>query len=222
MGGSRLLLVEDDRRLGAGIRAGLSHAGYSVEWVMDGGVAERSLRTGHFDLVVLDLGLPSRSGLEVLRDLRARGDSTPVLILTGRDAIADRVCGLDSGGDDYLVKPFDLDELVARLRALCRRSGEAGQRLRCGEVSLDCVQRTAYRGEEAIRLSPHEFILLRLLMEDIGAVIPRTTLEEALYGSDTDVESNTVEVHIHFLRRKLGARFIRTVRGVGYTVGGVQ
>lgn len=222
MGESRLLLVEDDERLGSGIRAGLLHAGYDVEWVTDGGMADNSLRSRQFDLVVLDLGLPSRSGLEVLRDLRERGDTTPVLILSGRDAIADRVRGLDSGGDDYLIKPFDLDELAARLRALCRRCNDLDRRLRCRGVTLDCASHSVRRGEEEVRVSPHEFALLRALMENAGNVISRARLDEVLYGTEADVESNTVEVHIHFLRRKLGADLIRTVRGVGYTMDAVR
>lgn len=215
----RLLLAEDDMSLGGGIQAGLRLDGFFVDWVTDGVAAEDSLLQRVFDLVILDLALPQRSGLDVLTGMRARGDHTPVLILTAWDSIEDRVRGLNHGGDDYLVKPFDLDELSARLKALYRRSrGYQPAILRHGDVALDKIGHKVSWAGEPVSLSPHEFNLLKLLLENIGAVMSRTDLEQALYGWDGDVESNTIEVHIHFLRKKLGDNLIRTVRGVGYTI----
>ncbi|MEJ2346175.1 MAG: winged helix-turn-helix domain-containing protein [Gammaproteobacteria bacterium] len=215
----RLLLAEDDISLGGGIQAGLRLDGFFVDWVTDGITADDSLVQRVFDLVVLDLGLPQRSGLDVLTGMRARGDHTPVLILTAWDGIEDRVRGLNHGGDDYVVKPFDLDELSARLKALYRRSrGYQPAILRYGDVALDKIGHKVTRAGEPVSLSPHEFNLLKLLLEKVGAVMTRTDLEQALYGWDSDVESNTIEVHIHFLRKKLGDNLIRTVRGVGYTI----
>jgi two-component system response regulator QseB len=215
----RLLLAEDDISLGGGIQAGLRLDGFFVDWVTNGVTAEDSLLQRVFDLVVLDLGLPQRSGLDVLTGMRARGDHTPVLILTAWDGIEDRVRGLNHGGDDYLVKPFDLDELSARLKALYRRSrGYQPAIIRYCDVALDKIGHKVSRAGEPVSLSPHEFNLLKLLLENVGAVMTRTDLEQALYGWDSDVESNTIEVHIHFLRKKLGDNLIRTVRGVGYTI----
>ncbi len=215
----KLLLAEDDVSLGEGIRAGLGLDGFSLEWVTDGVAAEYSLEYGQFDVVVLDLGLPHRSGLEVLTAMRARGDRTPVLILTALDSVQDRVRGLDSGGDDYLVKPFDLDELSARINALYRRNnGYTPSLLQHGDVLLDKDGHKVARAGVTVNLSPREFLILRVLMEKAGSVVTRTCLEQELYGWDMEVESNTVEVHIHFLRKKLGNGVIRTVRGVGYTV----
>jgi two-component system response regulator QseB len=215
----RLLLAEDDVPLGNGIRAGLSLDGFSMEWVTDGVSADRTLRRGAFDLVVLDLGLPVRSGLEVLTSMRARGDHTPVLILTAWDSIEDRVNGLETGGDDYLTKPFDLDELSARIKALYRRSqGFSPTRLEHNGLSLDKGAHRVTLEGRPIGLSPREFVILQVLLENVGAVLSRCALEQSLYGWDMDVESNTVEVHVHFLRKKLGDGLIRTVRGVGYTI----
>ncbi len=219
MDDTRLLLVEDDTPLGEGIRSGLALGGYAVDWVTDGVAAEERLRSERFAAVVLDIGLPRRSGLDVLAAMRARGDLSPVLILTALDSVSDRINGLDTGADDYLAKPFDIDELNARIRALIRRHRDVVPRLiQHGAFSVDAATQTVLKGDQRINVSPHEFVILRLLLERAGRVLPRSTLEDALYGWDADVESNTVEVHIHFLRKKLGDDLIRTVRGVGYTV----
>lgn len=215
----RLLLVEDDHSLGGGIQAGLALNRHSVAWVTDGPAADQRLMNGHFDAVVLDIGLPKRSGLDVLRDMRMRGDDTPVLILTARDSVADRVQGLDAGGDDYMTKPFDLDELSARLRALHRRhSQQRPTLLTHGNIALDPAAHTVTQDGVPVNLSPNEFSILRMLLEHAGTVLSRSRLEEPLYGWSADVESNTIEVYIHFLRKKLGDNLIRTVRGVGYVV----
>ncbi len=215
----RLLLVEDDVLLGDGIRTGLRLEGYTVDWVQDGDAADRALRDAEFELAVLDLGLPRKSGLEVLRALRARGDDLPVLVLTARDTVGDRVAGLDSGADDYLVKPFDPDELGARLRALSRRRhGRASPQLVHGALALDPAAHTVSLAGTPVELAPREFALLHALLENRGRVLSRERLEETLYGWDGEVESNAIEVHVHYLRRKLGAELVRTVRGVGYTV----
>lgn len=215
----RILLAEDDQLLGDGIRAGLGLEGDTVDWVNDGLAADQALATDEFDLLVLDLGLPRKDGLEVLRGLRRRGDLTPVLILTARDKVADRVAGLDAGADDYLTKPFDLDELLARVRALTRRrTGRAAPLLQHGELQLDPATHLVLLGGAPVELAPREYALLRLLLEQRGKVLSRTRLVEALYGWDGDLESNAIEVHIHHLRRKLGNSLIRTVRGIGYGI----
>jgi two-component system response regulator QseB len=215
----KLLLAEDDVSLGEGIRAGLALDDYNVDWVADGESADRRLQEEHFDVVLLDLGLPRRHGIDVLRAMRSRGDDTPILVLTALDSVADRIAGLDAGGDDYLTKPFDLDELSARVRALHRRhTGSHPAVLTHGAVTLDLVASRVLRDGKPVNCSPHEFALLRLLLEQVGRVLPRRKLEEVLYGWEADVESNTVEVHIHFLRKKLGEDLIRTVRGVGYVI----
>src|SRR5215471_14737543 len=190
--------------IGEAIRTGLKRDGFTVDWVHDGESADQVLRTDTFDLLMLDLGLPRKGGLQVLQGLRARRQALPVLIITARDAVADRVRGLDAGADDYLVKPFDLDELAARIRALLRRqSGRTEPVIKVGTLAL----------------SGREFALLEAFLDRPGRVFSREQLEEKLYGWGEEVESNAVEVHIHALRRKLGARFILTVRGVGYRVG---
>ncbi len=215
----RLLLVEDDLPLGDGIRAGLALDGHAVSWVTDGKAADKALTDESYDVVLLDLGLPSRSGLDVLADMRTRGDDTPVLILTARDSVGDRVKGLDTGADDYLTKPFDLDELSARVRALIRRTHGNGTRmLQHGAITLDSAGHLVHKDGVRVGTSRHEFIILRLLLENEGRVLSRARLEEAIYGLNPEIESNTVEVHIHFLRKKLGSDFIRTVRGVGYMI----
>ena len=215
----RLLLVEDDLLLGDGISAGLKQDGYTVDWVHDGEVADHALQCEHFDIVVLDINLPRLSGIEVLKRLRDRCSDVPVLLLTARDSISDRVQGLDSGADDYLTKPFDLGELNARLRALLRRrSGRATPLLMNGALVLDPAARRVTLDGQDIELSQREFALLHVLMDNLGRVMPRSRLEEALYGWGTEVESNTLEVHIHHLRKKLGTAMIRTVRGVGYVM----
>jgi DNA-binding response OmpR family regulator len=215
----RLLLVEDDRLLGDGIRAGLAQAGFAVDWVQDGRAGELAATTEPYALLVLDLGLPRLSGLELLRSLRAAGKRLPVLILTARDTVADRVAGLDAGADDYLVKPFDLAELTARVRALLRRSaGHAEPLLRHGDLVLDPAGRTLTRAGQRVELGPREFALLHALLLSAGRVLSREQLERSLYGWDTEPGSNALEVHIHHLRRKLGSDLIRTLRGVGYLI----
>jgi two-component system response regulator QseB len=215
-----MLLVEDDELLGDGVRAGLAQAGFAVDWVRDGREAATALALTSYDAVVLDLGIPGWSGLELLGARRAVGDPTPVLILTARDTVADRVAGLDKGADDYLVKPFDLDELLARLRALVRRSaGRAAPELRDGDLVLDPASRQATLDGAPVELSPRELALLEELLRHPGEVRSRAQLEERLYGWGEEIASNAVEVHVHNLRRKLGADRIRTVRGAGYTMG---
>ena len=215
----RILLAEDDQLLGDGIRSGLGLEGDTVDWVSDGVAADQALSTDEFDLLVLDLGLPRKDGLEVLRSLRRRGDLTPVLILTARDKVADRVAGLDAGADDYLTKPFDLDELLARVRALTRRhTGRAAPLLQHGELALDPATHKVSLAGAPVDLAPREYALLRLLLEQRGKVLSRTRLVEALYGWDGELESNAIEVHVHHLRRKLGNELIRTVRGIGYGI----
>lgn len=215
----RLLLVEDDNLLGDGIRAGLQQNGFTVDWVTDGRAARRALQTDEFDLVVLDWGLPVEDGIELLAHLRRGGNGVPVLMLTARDTVSDRVRGLDSGADDYLVKPFDLEELCARLRALLRRrGGRASPVILHGAIQLDPAARRVSIHGQPVDVSPREFAVLELLMENTGKVMSRERLEEALYGWSGDVESNTLEVYIHHLRRKLGNDLIHTIRGVGYLV----
>ncbi|HEX9180892.1 MAG TPA: response regulator [Burkholderiales bacterium] len=215
----RILLVEDDALLGDGVRAGVVQDGYAVDWVQDGKSALAALDAERYDLVLLDLALPRMSGLEVLATLRARGNGVPVLILTARDQVADRVAGLDAGADDYLVKPFDLEELGARLRALTRRqTGRAEPMIHHGDIVLDPAGHTVTLGGRPVELSPREFGVLRELLQNAGTVLSKARLEQSLYGWDQEVESNAVEVHIHHLRRKLGAKLIKTLRGIGYTV----
>ena len=215
----RVLLAEDDPMIGASIRQGLRQDGFAVDWAEDGRAAELALAERVHDALVLDLGLPRRSGLEVLAAMRKRGDARPVLILTARDAVADRIAGLDAGADDYMVKPFDLDELSARLRALLRRSsGRSAPLMIHGDIELDPATREVRLRGEPVALSPREFALLEALIARPGAILSRAQLEEKLYGWSDAVESNAVEVHIHALRRKLGAEAIRNVRGVGWMV----
>ncbi len=215
----RLLLVEDDPMIGATIERSLRAAGHAVDWARDGLAAAEALRGEPYDVVVLDLGLPGRAGLDVLRDLRGRGDRTPVLVATARDAVADRVAGLDAGADDYLVKPFDLDELAARIRAVQRRSGgRASPRLEHAGLVLDPATHEVSVDNRAGSLSAREFEILHALLEHPGRPLSRARLEERLYGWGDEVESNAVEVHVHALRRKLGPRWIKTLRGVGYVL----
>ena len=203
--------------IGEAIRAGLRREGFTVDWVHDGAGAAQVLRSEPFELLLLDLGLPGSDGLQLLKTLRERGESLPVLIITARDAVSDRVGGLDAGADDYLIKPFDLEELGARIRALLRRkSGRPSPLLDYQGVVLDPAAHRVTRNGADVSLSPREFTLLQLLMERPGTILSRAQLEERLYGWGEEVESNAVEVHIHGLRRKLGAQFILTVRGVGY------
>jgi len=215
----RILLAEDDPLLGDALRAGLRQAGCQVDWVRDGEAAERELRAEPYAAAVLDLGLPRRDGLDVLASVRRAGVSLPVLVLTARDAVPDRIRGLDLGADDYVLKPVDLDELAARLRALVRRShGQADATLQAGGVALDPATRQVMVDGAPVSLSTREFDLLHALMLDAGRVLSREQLEQRLYGWGTEVESNAVEVHVHHLRRKLGPTLIQTVRGVGYVL----
>ena len=215
----RILLVEDDPELGDGLAIGLRQAGFAVDWLRDGHAADLALRDESFDLVVLDLGLPRLSGMEVLKRARDRGQSLPILILTARDATGDKVSGLDAGADDYLVKPIDLDELSARIRALTRRSaGRAAPLLVHGDLTVDPAAHRVTLAEQAIELSSREFSLLQLLLENAGRVLTRSQLEQSLYGWRDEPDSNALEVHIHHLRKKLGSELIRTLRGVGYTI----
>lgn len=215
----RILLVEDDPMIGESTRDWLRQDGLTVDWVQDGDEAEEALAHEDCDLLLLDLGLPGRSGLELLRGLRARGSRLPVLILTARDAVSDRVAGLDAGSDDYVVKPFDLSELSARVRALWRRRlGRAEPLLEVGVLALDPAAHEVRLRGQPVTLGAREFALLQCLMERPGAILSRAQLEAHLYGWGQEVESNTVEVYIHRLRRKLGRDVIRTVRGVGYRI----
>lgn len=215
----RVLLIEDDELLGDGIVSGLRLAGYSVDWMRSGedGAAASALQT--YALIVLDVGLPGISGLELLRRLRNEGCATPVLLLTARDTVGDRVQGLDAGADDYLVKPFDLDELQARLRAIGRRAqGRATPLLAYADLTLDPAAHVCTRNGVVVELTRREFSVLHLLIGNCGRVMTRAQIENALYAWGEEVESNAVEVHVHHLRRKLGTALIRTVRGLGYTI----
>jgi two-component system, OmpR family, response regulator len=215
----RILLIEDDRMIGESIRAALRQDGSAVDWVRDGRSAESTLGTEQFDLVLLDLGLPQRDGVEILRALRSRRDQTPVIVLTARDALQDRVNVLDAGADDYLVKPFELEELAARIRAVTRRkAGRAEPAIEIGEVRLDPSMRQVTRAGETVALSGREYAVLEALMMRPGAILSRAQLEDRLYGWGDAIESNAVSVYVHQLRRKLGNDFIRNVRGVGYYV----
>ncbi len=215
----RILLVEDDPQLGDGLTVGLRQAGFAVDWVKDGNSADHALQAESFDLVVLDLGLPRLSGMQVLTRARSRGQTVPVLILTARDATGDKVSGLDNGADDYLVKPVDLDELAARIRALTRRSaGRAAPLLTHGDIVLDPAAHSITLAGAPVELSVREFSLLQMLLENAGRVLSRTQLEQSVYGWRDEPDSNALEVHIHHLRKKLGSELIRTLRGVGYTI----
>jgi two-component system OmpR family response regulator/two-component system response regulator QseB len=215
----RVLLVEDDPQLGDGLTVGLRQAGFAVDWVKDGLTADQALTTETFDVIVLDLGLPRLGGMTVLERLRRRGQFVPALILTARGAIADKIAGLDAGADDYLVKPVDLDELAARIRALTRRAaGRAAPVLQNGNVMLNpASHRVTVAGTE-VELSPREFAILQMLMENAGRVMARIRLESSIYGWRDEPDSNALEVHIHYLRKKLGVDFIKTLRGVGYMI----
>lgn len=215
----RILLVEDDPHLGDGLMIGLRQQGYAVDWVKDGVAAKLALEAEPYELVVLDLGLPRLSGFDLLRQMRASGQSLPVLILTARDATADKVAGLDAGADDYLVKPVDLDELAARVRALARRAaGRAVPLMRHGELVLDPAAHRVTLAGQPVELSAREFALLQKLLENAGRVLTRAQLEASLYGWRDEPESNALEVHIHHLRKKLGNELIKTLRGIGYTI----
>ena len=215
----RVLLVEDDGMIAQGLQTALRQGSYAVDWVADGKSAQTALQDSVFDVVLLDLGLPQRDGLHVLRAMRQRGDATPVIILTARDETQQRIAGLDAGADDYIVKPFDLDEVMARMRSVLRRAaGRGDPAIQHGELRLDPVSRTVERNGVPVNLSAHEFSVLEALLQRPGAVLSRSQLEDRLYGWDDQIGSNAIEVYIHGLRRKLGNDAIRTLRGVGYFV----
>ena len=215
----RLLLVEDDRLLGEGIEMGLKQQAYTVDWLQDGEAAVLAMLHEDYDAVVLDIGLPRKNGIEVLKDVRRKGRMAPVLILTALDAIEDRVAGLDAGADDYLTKPFDLNELYARIRALIRRSaGRAEAKIIHGDLELDPASHKVNFSGKPVDLSRREYTVLLELMENRGRVLSRRQLEQGLYGLGEEVESNAVEVHVHHIRKKIDSKLIRTVRGVGYII----
>lgn len=215
----RLLLVEDDPLLGNGIETGLSQAGFTVDWAKDGREAQLAFDTTEYELIVLDLRLPRLSGLDLLRAIRSKGSDVPVLILTARDTVKDRVAGLDTGADDYLVKPFDLSELIARVRALLRRAhGRSTPVIRYGDLTFDPATQRVERNGEQVQLSARECAVLVDLLEHRGLALSRARLEQSLYGWNEEIGSNAVEVHIHNLRKKLGEDLIKTIRGVGYLI----
>jgi len=215
----RLLLVEDDTMIGQALLEALRAEHYAVDWVRDGAMADTALRAQRYDLVLLDLGLPRRDGLEVLRSLRARHDATPVLVATARDAVGDRIAGLDAGADDYVVKPYDVDELLARIRALIRRSAGRGEPVFSHQgVALNPATREASVDGQPVLLSAREWAVLEPMIARPGVVFSRAQLEEKLYGWKDEISSNAVEVYVHGLRKKLGSGLIQTVRGLGYLV----
>ena len=215
----RLLLVEDDELLGDAVKTGLTQYGYVVDWLKDGETAKAALKTDSFEVIILDLGLPRLSGINLLQSIRHDGNQTPVIILTARESVEDRVKGLDSGADDYIIKPFDLNELSARVRALIRRSqGRADSILQYKNVTLDPAAHSVMVDNEVVNVPRREFALLEKLLENAGHVLSRDQLMQSIYGWDEDVDSNALEVHIHNLRKKLNANYIRTIRGVGYMV----
>ena len=216
----RILLVEDDALLGDGIQKSLNHLGFTVDWMRDGKQGENALTGEEYAAVVLDLGLPQQDGLTLLQSVRDKGLRTPILILTARDGKLDKLKAFGLGADDYVVKPLDMEELAARLRALIRRSaGRASPRLRLGKVEIDPASHLAWCEDKPVNLSAKEFAILELLMQNAGRVLTRAQLEQSLYGWEDGADSNTVEVFIHHLRKKLGSDFIQTLRGIGYTVG---
>lgn len=215
----RILVVEDDEMVGSGTCKWLTKEGHTVDWLQDGLAAKRALQTEIFDIIVLDIGLPKLNGLELLNHLRTRGSTIPVLLLTANDTINDRVRGLDSGADDYITKPYELEELSARIRALYRRfSLRAEPVIKYQNISLDPASHSVLLEHNEVSLSRREFALLHTLMANIGRVLSREHLTQTLYGWGDDVDSNALEVHIHNLRKKFGSAFIRTIRGVGYMI----
>lgn len=216
----RILLVEDDPLLGDGIKKSLGHLGFTVDWMRDGVQGENALTSEEYAAVVLDLGLPRKDGLALLQSVRNKGLRTPVLILTARDSKPDKLKGFGAGADDYIVKPLDMEELGARLHALIRRSaGRASPRIRIGQVEIDPDERLAWSDGKLVELSAKEFAVLEMLVQNAGRVLTRTQLEQSVYGWGDNADSNTIEVFIHHLRKKLGSDFIQTLRGIGYTVG---
>jgi DNA-binding response OmpR family regulator len=215
----RILLIEDDRMIGESVRTALRQDGYAVDWVRDARAADSALATEQFALALLDLGLPGEDGITPLRRLRARRDATPVIVVTARDAVEDRICGLDAGADDYLVKPFDLDELAARMRSALRRaSGRAEPQIVLGDVRINPATREITRGGDPVVLSAREYGIVEALLLRPGAILSRAQIEDRMYGWGEEIESNAVEVYIHGIRKKLGADFIQNVRGVGYFI----
>lgn len=215
----RILLVEDDELLGDGIEAGLKQYNYTVDWVKDGKAAFQAITSEEFGAIILDLGLPKMAGIDVLKNIRHKNINVPVIILTARDEITDRVKGLDCGADDYLIKPFNLDELCARLRALQRRGSErAKPTITFEDITLDPAARKVFKKNQKVELSRREFVLLHMLLDNVGRVLSREFLTQHLYGWGIDVDSNALEVHIHNLRKKFGNDFIKTIRGVGYII----
>ncbi len=221
----RLLLIEDDLMIGKAVCTGLTQAGFAVDWVTDGRSAELALANGVYDLAILDLGLPTKDGMAVLASVRRVGhtgnaaNAIPILIASARDTVRDRIAGLEAGADDYVLKPFDLDELIARIRALLRRNAQnASLLLQCGSLMLDPLRKTVLQGDTPIELSAKEFALLEALMQRPGVVLSRQKLEHCIYNWNEEVSSNAVEVHLHHLRKKLGAEVIKNVRGVGYKI----
>ena len=215
----RLLIVEDDELLGDAVKAGLTQFGYVVDWLKDGEIARTVVKTEPFDLIILDLGLPRFSGMSLLQTIRRSNNKTPIIILTARESVDDRIKGLDAGADDYITKPFDLNELGARVRALTRRAqGRAEAVLQYGPITIDIAAHTVTLNRQPINLARREFALLQKLLESKGQVLSREKLMQSIYSWDEEVDSNALEVHIHNLRKKLNANFIRTIRGIGYLV----
>ena len=219
----RVLLVEDDPLIGNGLQIGLRQEGFAVDWVQDGHAASLALKNGVYELILLDLGLPKQDGLSLLDKLRQQKDTTPVIIITARNTVTDRVSGLDGGADDYLVKPFALEELLARIRVIVRRqSGRAQTILEAGALKLDPAQHRVWLHDTEVFVTVKEFSLLHELMREPETLISREKLEEKLYGWDEEIESNAIQVHVYNLRQKLGAKAIHTVRGVGYRIGEIE
>jgi two-component system, OmpR family, response regulator QseB len=215
----RILLVEDDELLGDGLRVGLIQYQYNVDWVKNGMAAWSALQTEHFDMVILDLGLPGFSGEEVLKDMRSKNMDTPVIILTARDNKADLIKGLDGGADDYIIKPFDLEELCSRIRAVQRRTTSCAEPIiTVGDITLDPATRLVFKSDQKVELSRREFVLMQVFMENVGCVLKRERLTQSLYGWGDDIDSNALEVHVHNLRKKFGSNLITTIRGVGYVL----
>lgn len=215
----RILLIEDDAMVGKAVRSGLQKSGFVVDWAVDGRAAELAIANGVYELAILDLGLPKKAGMAILAGLRASGNAIPVLIASARDTVVDRIDGLEAGADDYLLKPFDLDELVARVRAVLRRhAGRSSPLLNAGSIVMDPARRLVSRAGREVELSAKEFAVLEAMMQRPGTVLSREKLEESVYGWGGEIGSNAIEVHLHRLRRKLGADAIRNVRSVGYRI----